>query len=93
MNENIEYLKENFYELNEVLKKTGISKEKLNDLIENNLIPKASYTIIKKHNITSSLGDNFEFSLEENYFPKNIISIINRNITANQTSTDFKGDI
>lgn len=90
MNNDIKYIKENFIESNELCQIADISRQELEKLIEDELIPNASYKVDSTYNISSPLGDEKIVSEERKYFPKSIIGIIKRNQEL-KNSIDSKG--
>lgn len=89
MNNNIKYIQENFIESNQVCQIAGISPQKLLELIEKELIPKASYKIDLTYKISSPLQDEIVISEVKDYFPKNVINLIKTNILLKNPS-EFK---
>ena len=67
MNNNIKYIQENFIESNFLCQIAGISQQELEELIDKNLIPNASYRIDSTSIISSPLGDEKRIS-ETNRF-------------------------
>lgn len=89
MNDDITYIKENFIESNELCQITNISHQELKQLIDNKLIPNASYKVDSNHTISSPLGDEKIISEQKKYFPKSIIDVIKRN-RGLKNSVDYK---
>ncbi len=83
MDQDIKYITENYIELKELSVITGVSVEKLNTLIEQNLIPNYSYKIQTESLITSPLNDQKLVSEIKKYFPKSIINLIKCNVASN----------
>lgn len=68
MNLNIEYIKNNYKEFEEITKLMNISSDQLNDLTARKLVPGPSYIIKSDVEITSSLDDRIQISVAEKYF-------------------------
>jgi hypothetical protein len=79
MDKNLKYIVENYIEFEEVIKTANISSEKLNELIENQLVPNASYVINSEIVISSSLNDSHKVVLEKKYFHPSILQYIKEN--------------
>jgi hypothetical protein len=92
---NIKYIEENYLELEEVMKLTNFSSEKLDQLIKDKLIPESSYVINSEIIISSSLGDNYKIVSSKKYFAKNIIDIIKINSEKNpeKLKQEFKQNL
>ncbi len=86
--EDLEYIKSNFIEENELCKEADISVEKLNNLVEKQLIPNSSYEIKTDIKITSPLQDEKVITQTKRYFHKSCINLIKQNI--NLKSKNFK---
>lgn len=89
MNIDIKYIKENFIESNELCQASEISLQDLEMLIDNKLVPKNSYEINETHKISSPLGDEKVISEVKKYYPKSVITLIQKNKTLD-SSTEFK---
>ena len=87
---NLKYIEENYLEFEEVIKIMNLTTDKLNQLIQDKLIPEASYVIDSEVTISSSLGDSFKIVTSKKYFPKNILKLIETTISNN--GLDFKND-
>ncbi len=92
MNNDIKYIKYNFIELDELCRITTISKQKLERLIDSELIPDASYKIDSNYTISSPLGDEKIVSKKEKYFPKSIIPVIQK-CTTLENSIKYKENL
>ncbi|SMO90667.1 hypothetical protein SAMN06265171_11183 [Chryseobacterium rhizoplanae] len=79
MDQNFDYINENYITEDELCTVTDISKEDLAALIQNQLVPQPSYTVSRSIRITSSLNDEFESEITEKYFSKNCISLVKKN--------------
>jgi len=79
MDKNLKYISDNYIEFEEVIKIANISSEKLNELIENKLVPNASYVINSEIVISSSLNDSHKVVLEKKYFHPSILQYIKEN--------------
>lgn len=79
MDKNLKYISDNYIEFEEVIKIANISSEKLNELIENKLVPNASYVINSEIVISSSLNDNHNITIERKYFHPSILQYIKEN--------------
>ncbi|MGG5210581.1 DUF6058 family natural product biosynthesis protein [Chryseobacterium sp. MIQD13] len=73
---NIEYIKSNYIEKAELLEITGIKNDQLNYLLEEKLIPNASYVVESELRITSPLEDETTEHQKEEYFGKHVILLI-----------------
>ncbi|NER15747.1 DUF6058 family natural product biosynthesis protein [Spongiivirga citrea] len=89
MNVDIKYIKENFIESNELCRVSRISKQELEELIANELLPNSSYEINIIYKISSPLGDEKVISETEKYFPKTVIGLIQKNSNLDN-SLEFK---
>lgn len=89
--DDLTYLQANFLDQKQLCEMACISPEKLEELIEKELIPKPSYTIESRWTITSPLGDKAELSEITKYFPKSTTSLIQQNI--NRDSAAFKAEM
>lgn len=76
---NINYIEDNYLEFGEVLKLTNLTSDRLEQLIDDKLIPNASYVIDSEITISSSLNDNHKMVISKRYFAKNIIELIENN--------------
>ncbi|WP_427871737.1 DUF6058 family natural product biosynthesis protein [Flavobacterium sp. MMS24-S5] len=76
---NLNYIKDNYIEFEEVIKTANISLDKLNQLIESKLVPEPSYIINSEINISSSLNDNHRIIVEEKYFHPSVLELIKKN--------------
>lgn len=79
MDQNLKYIVENYIALEEVSKMANISSEKLNELIQNKLIPEASYVINSDITISSSLNDTHKVTIERRYFHPGVLELIKEN--------------
>lgn len=79
MESNFEYISGNYITEEKLCDITGITKDKLNALIQNHLVPEASYVVTRSIKITSPLNDEFQTEITEKYFSKNCISLIQKN--------------
>lgn len=79
MEQNFNYIHENYITEDELCTITNISKDELAVLIQNQLVPQHSYTVSRTIRITSPLNDEFENEITEKYFSKNCISLIKKN--------------
>jgi len=79
MEQNFDYINENYITENELCTITNISKDELAALIQNQLVPQPSYTVSRSIRITSPLNDEFESEITEKYFSKNCISLVKKN--------------
>lgn len=79
MEQNFNYIRENYITEEELCNETGITKDELTVLIQNNLVPEASYVVTRNIKITSPLNDAFQSEITEKYFSKNCISLIRKN--------------
>ncbi len=79
MDQNLKYIEDNYIELEEVIKTANISLEKLNALIENKIIPKASYVVNSEVTISSSLNDNHKIIIGKKYFHPSVLKLIKEN--------------
>lgn len=79
MEQNFNYISENYITEDELCNITNISKNELAVLIQNQLVPQPSYTVFRSIRITSPLNDEFESEITEKYFSKNCISLIKKN--------------
>jgi hypothetical protein len=77
---NLKYIEENYLESEEVISIMNLTPDKLNRLIEDKLIPEASYIINSEVTISSSLNDNYKIVISKKYFPKNILKLIADNV-------------
>jgi len=96
MDKNLTYIKDNYIELEEIIKIAAISSEKLSALIEQKLIPEASYTINSEIRISSSLNDNHVITVEKRYFHPSVIELIKINsvgINPEKFKSDFKENL
>ena len=75
---NLKYLKENFHSLDSLAERSGVSKEAIQKYIEKELLPKASYVLRQKSEITSPLGDSHSFEDKVLYFPKSYVSLVRK---------------
>lgn len=80
---NIQYIKSNYIEKQELLKFSNLTNSELNNLIKNELIPKASYIVESEITITSPLKDQVIETFREEYFAKHIPLLINNLKTQN----------
>lgn len=79
MEQNFEYINENYITEEKLCSITGITKDDLSGLIQNQLVPDASYTVTRSIKITSPLKDEFQSEIAERYFSKSCISIVEKN--------------
>ena len=86
MNENIKFIEENYIEEKELCTLTEISIADLHDLIENELVPNASFVIETNKVIRSPLGDQIRIQETKKYFSKNIIKLIEENKEIKESS-------
>ncbi len=89
MKTDLEYIQENYIELNDLCTLCEMTKAELNQLIEKKLIPESSYKINSTHKISSPLGDEIEVSEIKKFFPKSTISLIQNNRKEEDTE-EFK---
>ncbi|MDQ1095427.1 MULTISPECIES: DUF6058 family natural product biosynthesis protein [Chryseobacterium] len=89
MEENFTYINDNYIVEEELCTVAGITKNELTDLIQNHLVPDASYVITKIVKITSPLNDEFLSESTEKYFNKSCISLIQKNKNI-QDPSDYK---
>lgn len=80
MDQNLKYIEDNYIELEEVIKTANIFIEKLIGLIEDKLIPQASYVVNSEITISSSLNDNHKIIIEKKYFHPSVLELIKRNV-------------
>lgn len=92
MNKNLKYIKENFIELEDLCKATNITKQQLQTLTDNELIPKPSYEITNNYTISSPLGDKETISETHKYYHKSIIDLIAKN-KGLKNSKDYKKNL
>lgn len=93
MERNFNYINENYITEDNLCNITGITKDELLVLIQNSLVPEASYTISRNIKITSPLNDEFQSEIIEKYFSKSCISLIQKNKKLNdsqQYKAEFK---
>ncbi|MGK6341780.1 DUF6058 family natural product biosynthesis protein [Chryseobacterium sp. DT-3] len=76
MEKNLRYINENYITEDNICAVTGITKDELKILIQNHLVPDASYVISQQIKITSPLNDEFQSEITEKYFSKNCIQLI-----------------
>ena len=86
MNKNNKYITENYIEWNKLCSLSNISSQKLEDLIQKELVPNASYTINTTNEISSSLQDKIIIKETKRYFSKNIVELIQKNKTLKNSS-------
>ncbi|REC47787.1 DUF6058 family natural product biosynthesis protein [Chryseobacterium pennipullorum] len=79
MESNFEYISGNYITEERLCDITEITKDTLNVLIKNRLVPEASYVVTRSIKITSPLNDEFETEITEKYFSKNCVSLIEKN--------------
>lgn len=79
MESNFEYISGNYITEEKLCDITEITKDKLNALIQNHLVPEASYVVTRSIKITSPLNDEFQTEITEKYFSKNCVSLIQKN--------------
>ncbi|MBF4492165.1 hypothetical protein IRZ83_07735 [Flavobacterium sp. JLP] len=91
----LEYIATNYIEFEEVIREANISSEKLNELIENKLIPEASYSINSDITIRSSLNDSFKVTIERKYFHPSVLQLIkdNENLNPESFKMTFKENL
>ena len=89
MDIDLKYIEENFIESNELCQISGISRQDLENLIDNKLIPNSSYQINITYKINSPLGDEKVISEVKKYHPKSAINLIQKNKKLNDSS-EFK---
>ncbi|WP_316635119.1 DUF6058 family natural product biosynthesis protein [uncultured Flavobacterium sp.] len=77
---NIKYIEDNYLEAEEIIRIMNLNSDKLNQLIEDQLIPEPSYIINSEINISSPLDDNYRVVTSKKYFPKSILKLIADNI-------------
>ncbi|SHF95138.1 DUF6058 family natural product biosynthesis protein [Flavobacterium defluvii] len=80
MDKNLKYIVENYIVFEEITKMANISSDKLNELIENKLVPEPSYVINSDITISSSLNDSHKVSIERRYFHPSILQLIKDNV-------------
>lgn len=83
MEHNFNYINENYITEDHLCDITGITKDELVALIQNHLVPEASYIISRNIKITSPLNDEFQSEITEKYFSKSCISLIQKNKNLN----------
>jgi len=86
MNIDIKYIEDNFIESNELCQVSGISRQDLATLIDNKLVPNSSYEIKATYKINSPLGDEKVVSEVKKYYPKSVISLVQKNKNLNDSS-------
>jgi len=91
MDKNLKYIEDNYIELEEIIKTANISSERLNELIENKLVPEASYVINSEITISSSLNDNHKIIIEKKYFHPSVLKLIKEN-AENLNPEKFKSE-
>ncbi|WP_347218818.1 DUF6058 family natural product biosynthesis protein [Chryseobacterium sp.] len=79
MESNFEYISGNYITEEKLCDITEITKDELNVLIQNHLVPEASYVVTRSIKITSPLNDEFQTEITEKYFSKNCVSLIQKN--------------
>ncbi|MHC0439852.1 DUF6058 family natural product biosynthesis protein [Flavobacterium sp. 3-210] len=79
MNKNLKYIEENYIEFEEIIKTLNISSEKLNNLIESQLVPQPSYVIKSEITISSPLNDSHKIIFEKKYFHPSVLEFIKMN--------------
>ncbi|TZF95196.1 hypothetical protein FW781_14980 [Chryseobacterium panacisoli] len=79
MDQNFDYINENYITEDELCTVADISKDDLAALIQNQLVPQPSYTISRSIRIISPLNDEFENEITEKYFSKSCISLVKKN--------------
>lgn len=79
MDLNLKYITANYIEFEEVIREAKISSDKLNELIENKLVPEASYSIKSDITISSSLNDSYNVTIERKYFHPSVLQFIKEN--------------
>ena len=93
-NINTKYIQDNFVEGEFILQHFGLEKSEFEKLIEDKIIPQASYKIERANRITSSLNDEIVESYMEEYFPKSIINLLEKylknKISAKEEKINFK---
>lgn len=89
MDIDIKYIEENFIESNELCKVSSISHQELKTLIDAELVPNSSYEINLTYKINSPLGDEKIISEVKKYYPKSVITLIQKNKDLNDSS-EFK---
>ena len=77
---NLKYIEDNYLEAEEIIEIMNLTSDQLNHLIEEKLIPEASYVINSEITISSSLSDNHKIVSSKKYFPKSILQLIADNI-------------
>jgi hypothetical protein len=93
MEQNFDYINENYITEEKLCNIAGITKNELAKLIQNQLIPQASYVVSRSIKITSPLNDEFQSEITEKYFSKSCISLIEKNKELNdsqQYKAEFK---
>ncbi|AXB56183.1 DUF6058 family natural product biosynthesis protein [Flavobacterium fluviale] len=79
MDLNLKYITANYVEFEEVIREAKISSDKLSELIENKLVPEASYSIKSDITISSSLNDSYNVTIERKYFHPSVLQFIKEN--------------
>lgn len=79
MDENISFIEESYIEETELCNLTKISLEELNNLIEKELLPNASFVIEEHKKIKSPLGDQIIIRTVKKYFSKSAVKLIEAN--------------
>ena len=77
---NLKYIEDNYLEVEEIIEIMNLTSDQLNHLIDEKLIPEASYVINSEITISSSLSDNYKIVSSKKYFPKSILQLIADNI-------------
>lgn len=88
---NLKYIEENYLEVEEIIRIMNLTPDQLNRLIEEKLIPEASYIVKSETTISSSLSDNHKTVSLKKYFPKSILQLIADN-TLHHNAEKFKKD-
>ncbi|MBP2618850.1 DUF6058 family natural product biosynthesis protein [Chryseobacterium jejuense] len=87
---NIEYIRLHYVEKYDLLRLTAIDIDFLNFLLNEKLIPAASYVVESEVKILSPLGDETNENIKEEYFGKHILSLIEGFKKNTLQSTEFK---
>jgi len=86
MEENIKFIEENYIEEKELCSQAKIQLGELNRLIENEMIPTASFIIETNKEIRSPLGDQITIQQIKKYYSKNTVDLIQENRIIEESS-------
>jgi hypothetical protein len=92
---NLKYIEENYIEFEEIRKVMNLSLNRLQELIDNKLIPGASYVVKSETTVSSPLNDSYKVVTSKKYFPKSILKLIEKNVQSNPEifKKEFKGNL